>query len=276
MKTTRREILALAAMGALSAWPASAETASQPAEAPLGHNQADFDQVWELVRDRFYDPRLNGLDWQDERSRFRPRGGVRALARRHGRRHQRDAGQARRLAHALLHAEDPAYYQLADIFQYGLRRRGLDRVFPERRDHLSRASACSPQVDEQGRTFVTGAIEGAPGASRRASAPATKSCRVDGAPFRAGRLFPRQGRQRRSSLSIRRSAGAAPIAINVTPADLQPNEMFLRGLKASARVIAAGNAAIGYVHVWSYASRQLSGSARGPDRRRTAARTPTR
>jgi carboxyl-terminal processing protease len=25
-----------------------------------------------LVRDRFYDPRLNGLDWQGHRVRFRP------------------------------------------------------------------------------------------------------------------------------------------------------------------------------------------------------------
>lgn len=33
--------------------------------------------------------------------------------------------------------------------------------------------------------------------------------------------------------------------------------MFLRGLKRSARVIAAGKARIGYVHVWSYASRRF-------------------
>src|ERR1700747_2089925 len=72
MKATRREILALAAMSALGPGPASAETASQPDKAPAESNQADFDQVWELVRDRFYDPHLNGLDWQEERARFRP------------------------------------------------------------------------------------------------------------------------------------------------------------------------------------------------------------
>jgi carboxyl-terminal processing protease len=45
------------------------------------------------------------------------------------------------------------------------------------------------------------------------------------------------------------------MAISVTPADLHPNAMFLRGLQASARVIGAGdNTRIGYVHVWSYAS----------------------
>ena len=59
------------------------------------------------------------------------------------------------------------------------------------------------------------------------------------------------------SLQIRRTPGAAPIAIGVTPADLHPNDMFLRGLKDSARVIVADKTRIGYVHVWSYASRRV-------------------
>ena len=59
------------------------------------------------------------------------------------------------------------------------------------------------------------------------------------------------------SLEIRRASGAAPIAISVSPADLHPNEMFLRGLKDSARVIVTDKARIGYVHVWSYASRRM-------------------
>ncbi|HEX8844114.1 MAG TPA: S41 family peptidase [Pyrinomonadaceae bacterium] len=33
---------------------------------------AVFDDVWETVRDRYYDPTFNGLDWQAERERFRP------------------------------------------------------------------------------------------------------------------------------------------------------------------------------------------------------------
>src|SRR6202020_2161846 len=72
MKATRRGILALAAGATFSAWPASAETASQPGEAPAASHQADFHQVWELGRDPFYDPRLNGLDWKEQRVRFRP------------------------------------------------------------------------------------------------------------------------------------------------------------------------------------------------------------
>ena len=127
MKATRRGILALAAGATFSAWPASAEAPSQPDEAPAGSNQADFDQVWELVRDRFYDPHLNGLDWQEQRARFRPDA---ASAR-----SREDAAVAINAMLAKLGAshthfytpEDPAYYQLADIFVGALEHRGLDR-----------------------------------------------------------------------------------------------------------------------------------------------------
>jgi carboxyl-terminal processing protease len=33
---------------------------------------AVFDDVWETIRDRYYDGSFNGLDWEMERSRFRP------------------------------------------------------------------------------------------------------------------------------------------------------------------------------------------------------------
>ena len=39
----------------------------------------------------------------------------------------------------------------------------------------------------------------------------------------------------------------------VTPLDIEPNQMFLDGLKASARIIRANGRSIGYVHVWCYA-----------------------
>jgi carboxyl-terminal processing protease len=254
MRTTRREVLAFAAMGALGVWPARADTASQPDEAPAASNQADFDQVWELVRDRFYDPRLNGLDWQEERARFRPQA---ASARSH-----EDGAAVINAMLAKLNAshthyympDDPAYYQLADIFAGALEHRGLDRIFP--RGEVSYPGiGVFTEADDQGRTFVTGVIEGAP-AHGAGVLVGDEIVSAGDRPFRPVESF--RGKVGSPlSLQIRRAPGATPIAISVSPADLHPNEMFLRGLKASARLITTDKARIGYVHVWSYASPRI-------------------
>ena len=254
MKTTRREILAFAATAAFGAWPATAETASQPDEAPAGSNVADFDQVWELVRDRFYDPHVSGLDWPAERARFRPDA---ASAR-----SREEAAAAINAMLAKLGAshtryytpEDPAYYQLADIFAGALEHRGLERAFPSG-DVSYPGIGVFTDADNQSRTFVTGVIEGAP-AHQAGLLVGDEILSADDRPFRAVDSF--RGKVGVPvSLKIRRASGASPIAINVSPADLHPNEMFLRGLKDSARVIVTDKARIGYVHVWSYASRRI-------------------
>jgi carboxyl-terminal processing protease len=254
MKTTRREILAFAAAGALSAWSARAETASQPDEVPAKSNEADFDQVWELVRDRFYDPHLNGLDWQEERGRFRPQAASASL--------REDAAAVINAMLAKLNAshthyytpEDPAYYQLADIFAGGLEHRGLDRIFP--RGEVSYPGiGVFTEADNQGRTFVTGVIEGAP-AHGAGVLVGDEIVSAGDRPFRPVESF--RGKVGSPvTLQIRRASRATPIPISVPPADLHPNEMFLRGLKDSARVIVLDKAKIGYVHVWSYASRRI-------------------
>lgn len=33
---------------------------------------AVFDDIWETIQDRYYDPRFNGVDWQQQRASFRP------------------------------------------------------------------------------------------------------------------------------------------------------------------------------------------------------------
>ncbi|MGB3583728.1 MAG: S41 family peptidase [Roseiarcus sp.] len=255
MKATRRDVLALmASAAAFRAWPAGAQTGGELDDLRAGLNSADFDQVWELARDRFYDPSLHGLDWEAVKARYRP---------------QVITARSREDAAATINAmlgelgashthfytpEDPAYYQLADIFVGALEHRGLDRTFPKG-DVAYPGIGAFTETDSQGRAFVTGAIEGAP-AHQAGVLVGDEILSADDRPFRPVDSF-RGKIGAPVSLQIRRASGAAPIAISVTPADLHPGEMFLRGLQASARVIVAGNnARIGYVHVWSYASRR--------------------
>jgi len=251
MEATRRDILALAAAAALGAWPARAQIASQSDDLSAGPSQAAFEEVWELVRDRFYDPRLHGLDWQAMRARYRPQAA-----------YARSREEMAIVINAMLaelgasHThyytpEDPAYYQLADIFSGALERRGLERVFP-RGEVTYPGIGTFTQADDQGRTFITGVIEGAP-AHQAGLLVGDQILSVDDNPFRPVDSF--RGKVGLPvSIRIRRTSGAAPTAISATPVELHPNAMFLRGLQASARIIGTGNnARVGYVHVWSYA-----------------------
>ena len=256
MKATRRDVLALAAgAAAFGALPAGAQTGGELDDLREGPNSADFDQVWELVRDRFYDPSLHGLDWQSVKARYRPQA-ITARSR-------EDSAVAINAMLSELGAshthyytpEDPAYYQLADIFVGALEHRGLERVFPKGEIAYPGIGAFT-EADGQGRAFVTGAIEGAP-AHKAGVLVGDEILSADDRPFRPVDSF--RGKVGVPvSLQIRRTSGAQPIAISVTPTDLNPNQMFLRGLETSARIIVAGNnARIGYVHVWSYASRRF-------------------
>jgi carboxyl-terminal processing protease len=253
LAATRRDFLALAGAAAGAGLiPALAETASPPTDAPP--QPAAFDRVWELVRDRFYDPRLNGLDWEAMRARFRPKAAS-----------ARSREETAAVINAMLQnldashtryytPDEPAYYQLADIFGGALAEQGLRRLFPGG-DVTYPGIGAFTESDDQRRTFITGVIEGAP-AHKAGLLLGDEIVSADDRPFRPVDSF--RGKVGAPvSLSIRRAAGEAPTPLSVVPAELHPNAMFLDGLEASARILPGGNGArIGYVHVWSYAGRR--------------------
>ncbi len=252
MGATRRDVFTLAVAATLSVWPARAELGSGSDAASDAADLSAFDEVWETVRDRFYDPRLHGLDWQASRARYRPQVG--------SARSREDAAAVINAMLAELGAShthyytsgDPAYYQLADIFSTTLRRRGLERVFPAGEVTYPGIGVFT-EADDQGRTFITGVVEGAP-AHQAGLLVGDEIISVGDGPFRAVDSF-RDKVGAAVPVSIRRTAAGAPMTISVAPSEIHPTAMFLRGLQASARVIAAGGGArVGYVHVWSYAS----------------------
>jgi len=236
--------------------PARADEPPAPSSAS-NPNIAAFDQVWELVRDRFYDPKLHGVDWPAMREKYRPQAAA--------------AGSSAELAGAInamlatLSAshtryytrDEPAYYQLADIFAGALEHRGLERVFPGGEIGYPGIGIFT-DADDRGRLFVAGVIQGAP-ADSAGLLVGDEIVSADGRSFEPVGSF-RGKVGAKVSLTIRRAAGAEPMTITVAPADLKPGDMFLNGLKKSARLIAAGGRRIGYVHVWSYASRRYQGA----------------
>ncbi|RZN08794.1 peptidase S41 [Bradyrhizobium genosp. SA-3] len=248
---SRRHFLRLTSMAAASALAPTVLWAEQREAADSATSPATstaFEEVWRTVRDRFYDPHLHGLDWSAVRERYLP-----------------DAVQAsseQALASVInsmlseLHAShtryytpyEPEYYQLSDIFAGALRRRGLERAFPSGRISYPGIGVLS-RLDMQGRSMMTGVIEGTP-AQQAGLLAGDVIVFADGAPFQPVQSF--RGKVGKEVVLGLRRAGAF-MQISVTPAEIEPNKMFLDGLKASARMIPANGRRIGYVHVWCYA-----------------------
>jgi carboxyl-terminal processing protease len=246
MRSIRRPVYALLVLLALASAPVQAET-GQPTVSPVKAGER-FDEVWRMVRDRFYDRDLHGLDWDAVGQKHRPQ----ALA----------AGSERALADVInvmlgeLKAShlgyytplDTAYYDLADIFSWSLRNQ-IRSAFPSGEVSYAGIGIFSRRID--GKTFVSGVQDGLP-ADKAGLLVGDEILAADGAPFEPVRSF--EGKAgRKVALEIRRTRDGTPQRLEVVPERIEPNEAFLRAMRTSTRVIDRGGVKIGYIHVWSYA-----------------------
>ncbi|MET4804391.1 S41 family peptidase [Bradyrhizobium sp. LB11.1] len=251
---SRRQVLRLAAIVTASAVVAKAPNAAEPLKEEAnnssipGDGVSTFERVWQIVRDRFYDPRHNGLDWPATRERYLP--DVQRAA------YQSSLARVINAMLSELHAshtrfytpDEPEYCQLADIFAGALRRRGLQRAFPDGRISYPGIGIISG-FEATGRSTITGVIDGTP-AQQAGLRAADEIIAADGAALEPIGSF--RGKVGKSVvLEVHR--GVSVVQIPLMPIDLEPTKMFLRGLESSARVIESNGRRIGYVHVWCYA-----------------------
>jgi carboxyl-terminal processing protease len=241
MTWARTSIFGLILLLAVAPPPARAETDATKATAV-------FDEVWRAVRDRFYDRDLHGLDWDAIGDKYRPLAAAAPTER------ERAAVINRMLAE--LHAShtgyytpaDTAYYDLADIFSWGLRHQ-LESAFPNGKVAYTGIGIFTRNIE--GKTFVSGVLNGLP-ADRAGLLIGDELIAGDGAPFEPVESFADKG-GRKVTLTIRRGRDADPQQLTVMPARIEPNAAFLEAMRASTKVIERGGVRIGYIHVWSYA-----------------------
>jgi carboxyl-terminal processing protease len=209
-----------------------------------------FDEVWQSVHDYFYDPTLRQLDWAAMRDKYRPL--VAAAA---------DEEHAAVINHMLdelaashtryYTPDDPAYYQLLDIFA-GPLRRALRRVFPDGQVMYPSLGIFTQRIEDK--TFIHGVLDGFP-AAKAGLRVGDELLAADGAPYHPIRSLTAKVNQE-MTLQVRRSRDETPHDVVVVPQQTKPNEAFLKAMRESARVIHTQGVAIGYIHVWSYAGSQ--------------------
>jgi C-terminal processing protease CtpA/Prc len=220
---------------------------ARPVE-PKAETTAVYDEVWRLVRDKFYDPKLKGLDWE-------------AMGNKHRAEYASAVSDAERSAaiNALLgelHAshthhytkDETAYYELVDIFAYPLRR-DIPKHFSG--EKVRYAGIGMFTKDLGGKTFVSAVFPDKP-AARAGILAGDEIVSADRKPFAPVGSF-RGKIGENVSLQIRREANGPLREIDVQPEWIEPGETFEAALRDSARIIETNGRRIGYVRVWSYA-----------------------
>lgn len=206
-----------------------------------------FDEAARLVRDRFYDPKFGGKDWNAIVDRYRPR--FIEAANKKAKAAVINAMLAQLGASHMIYATDdePAYYQLVDIFRYGLRD-DIRKHFP---DGISYPGIGIFTREIEGKTFVTGVLAGQ-AADKGGLKVGDEIVSVGGARFEPVASF----RDKVSSavkFEIRRDKNGPLSSLEIRPQRIEPRKAFQTAMRDSARIIEANGKRIGYIHVWSYA-----------------------
>jgi carboxyl-terminal processing protease len=214
-------------------------------------NTAVYEEVWRIARDKFYDPKLKGLDWQ-------------ALGDKHRAAYVAATSDAQRSAaindllaelsasHTHHYTKDQtAYYELVDIFSYPLRR-DIPKHFSNGKVRYAGIGMFTRDIG--GKTFVTAAFPNLP-AARAGLLAGDEIISADGKPFQQIASF-RDKVGEKVTLKVRHKAGGEPEAITVEPQWIEPGETFEAALRDSARIIDVNGKRIGYIRVWSYAGNE--------------------
>ena len=226
-----------------------------PAEAATAepHAKSDtdvFDEAWRLVQNKFYDRNVLGLDWEAVGNKYR---GAYAEAKTDVERSAAINAMLDELGVSHTHhfiKEQPAYYQLVDIFSWPLRH-DIPKYFSGGAITYSGIGIFTKTID--GKTFISGVLAGLP-ADTAGLRVGDEIISADGSSFEPVGSF--RGKEGEAvALAIRRDANGPVTTIAVKPQRIKPDDAFESAMRDSARIIEANGRRIGYIHVWSYAGR---------------------
>src|ERR1051326_1467457 len=221
-----------------------------PAEGAAPPSRADiFQEVWQTVRDNFFDPHLKGVDWDAAQKRF-----------------AKEATNARtdeefsavinamlaelRTSHTEFYTKrDPDYFQLVGLF-WSILESKMKPFIPDPKPSYPGIGISTYTTEE--RQFIRDVFDGSPAALAGLHV-GDEILDADGAPFQPiGSFIGKVGKT--VQLRIRRTADAQPVTVPVTPKMLDPTTMFLDAMKASVEIVESDGVKVGYVHIWSCAA----------------------
>jgi carboxyl-terminal processing protease len=206
---------------------------------PADTYRSDFDSVLRLVRDKFHDPNLNGVDWKKVGDDYREK--LSEV------KYKLDFELLVNRMLGELHASHAAYVTDDDVEFYMLPAVLRQDMTGHRVDHIGVMGA-----QEGAEYVVAGVLDGGP-AEKAGIQSGDRLLTADGQPFRSAGSF--RGKQGQPvQVQFRRPGEPSLRTVQVTPVKQNILRAFLDATESSARILNVGGKRVGYVHLWTMAN----------------------
>jgi len=147
------------------------------------------------------------------------------------------------------------YFELLDVFRFNYRR-DLRRLFPRDGEITYEGIGIATRIID-GNVFVADVYDGGPAALANVKV-GDEILAVDGGLFSEVASF--RGKSGGDVvLTLRRMENGPELDIKVRVRRLQPSETLLNAIEQSAKVIDRDGRRIGYIRIWAYTHREVSG-----------------
>lgn len=203
-------------------------------------NLRRFDLVWQQTRDKFYDPKMHGVNWDEVGRKYRPRAEAAA---------SRSALQ-QTINEMLgeLHASH-LHYSTSDEFDYYL----LKALFRPA-GSLEAVPHIGVQGIQDGNAFVVKAIlDGSP-AAQEGIRFGDRLLTVNDKPFTTSGAF-RSVKDDPAKITLER--GGSRLTIYAVPVRQGAVEAYAKAIRSSVRILERDGKRLGYVHLWCMSNREF-------------------
>ena len=208
---------------------------------PVGNSayEQEFLKIKAAVQKGFYDPKLNGVDWNKVTARYH-----RELA------FLKDRSQFAALMNKMLeelHASHTAYVTNDEAEFYM-----MNAVGEQDMEHY-RVAHIGVMGEQKDKVYIVHAVlDGGP-AAKAGLLAGDRLLTADAKPFRSAGPF--RGKENTSvQIKFRRNGEDKDRMVSIVPVKENVVRSYLEATRASARIIEVGNRRIGYVHLWTMAN----------------------
>lgn len=223
--------------------------AISPAIPTLNPQTQVFEQAWQTVRDNFYDPKFNGVNWQAMRQKYQPQAAKAQSIAAVSEVINQMLAELNTSHTRFYNQTEPAYYQLAGIFRSSIQSK-LKPFLPNGKLEYTGTGIFTKNINNK--TFINAILNGSPAAKAGLNV-GDQILSADGQPFRPIQSFADKA-GKAVQVQVQRTPDAKSVqTIAVIPQKLDPSTLFLEAMKNSVEVIQRNGKRIGYIHVWSYA-----------------------